>query len=42
MPNRDGKLLVVHGTQMSTELSYASDMAPLFNEVFSMMGGPVR
>jgi hypothetical protein len=39
---RDGKHLVWHGTQMPTELFYAMDMAPLFNEVFSMMGGPVR
>jgi hypothetical protein len=37
---KDGKLVVVHGTQMPTEIFYAMDMAPLFNEVFSMMGGP--
>jgi hypothetical protein len=26
----------------STELFYAMDKAPFFNEVFSMMDGPVR
>jgi hypothetical protein len=39
---KDGKLVVVHGTQMPTEIFYAMDMASFFNEVFSMMGGPVR
>jgi benzoyl-CoA reductase/2-hydroxyglutaryl-CoA dehydratase subunit BcrC/BadD/HgdB len=43
---RDGKLVVVHGTQMPTEIFYAMDMVPLFNElysvVYSMMGGAVR
>jgi benzoyl-CoA reductase/2-hydroxyglutaryl-CoA dehydratase subunit BcrC/BadD/HgdB len=40
---RDGKLVVVHGTQMPTEIFYAMDIVPLFNElysvVYSMMGG---
>jgi benzoyl-CoA reductase/2-hydroxyglutaryl-CoA dehydratase subunit BcrC/BadD/HgdB len=43
---RDGKLVVVHGTQMPTEIFYAMDMVPLFNELYSvvltMMGAPVR
>lgn len=43
---RDGKLVVVHGTQMPTEIFYAMDLVPLFNElysvVYSMMGGSVR
>jgi benzoyl-CoA reductase/2-hydroxyglutaryl-CoA dehydratase subunit BcrC/BadD/HgdB len=43
---RDGKKVVVHGTQMPTEIFYAMDIVPLFNElysvVYSMMGGNVR
>jgi benzoyl-CoA reductase/2-hydroxyglutaryl-CoA dehydratase subunit BcrC/BadD/HgdB len=43
---RDGKHLVWHGTQMNTEVYYAMDIVPCFNEmysvVFSMMGGPIR
>ena len=43
---RDGKLVVVHGTQMPTEIFYAMDMVPLFNELYSvvltMMGAPVK
>ncbi len=43
---RDGKHLVWHGTQMNTEVYYAMDIVPCFNEmysvVFSMVGGPVR
>ena len=30
---RDGKLVVVHGTQMPTEIFYAMDLVPLFNEL---------
>src|SRR5512136_3397739 len=43
---RDGKLVVIHGTQMPTEIFYAMDMVPLFNELYScvlsMMGGPIH
>src|SRR5512139_416186 len=43
---RDGKLVVIHGTQMPTEIFYAMDMVPLFNELYSvvltMMGAPVK
>jgi benzoyl-CoA reductase/2-hydroxyglutaryl-CoA dehydratase subunit BcrC/BadD/HgdB len=43
---RDGKHLVWHGTQMNTEVYYAMDIVPVFNEMysvlFSMMGGPVK
>src|SRR5512136_379692 len=41
---RDGKLVVIHGTQMPTEIFYAMDIVPLFNELYSvvltMMGAP--
>jgi len=44
--DRDGKHLVWHGTQMNTEVYYAMDIVPVFNEMysvlFSMMGGPVN
>lgn len=40
---KDGKLVVMHGTQMPTEIFYAMDMVPIFNELYSvvlsMMGG---
>jgi hypothetical protein len=39
---QDGKQIVFHGTQIPTEPFFAMDTAPRFNEVFSMMGGPVR
>jgi benzoyl-CoA reductase/2-hydroxyglutaryl-CoA dehydratase subunit BcrC/BadD/HgdB len=43
---KDGKLVVIHGTQMPTEIFYAMDIVPLFNELYSvvltMMGAPVR
>src|SRR5512139_2563320 len=43
---KDGKLVVVHGTQMPTEIFYAMDIVPLFNELYSvvlsMMGAPPR
>src|SRR5512137_900438 len=43
---RDGKLVVIHGTQMPTEIFYAMDIVPLFNELYSvvltMMGAPVK
>src|SRR5512136_1581400 len=43
---KNGKLVVVHGTQMPTEIFYAMDMVPLFNELYScvlsMMGGPIH
>jgi hypothetical protein len=43
---RDCKHLVWHGTQMNTEVYYAMDIVPVFNEMysvlFSMMAGPVR
>jgi benzoyl-CoA reductase/2-hydroxyglutaryl-CoA dehydratase subunit BcrC/BadD/HgdB len=43
---RDGKLVVMHGTQMTTEIFYAMDMVPLFNELYScvlsMMGASVH
>jgi len=42
---KDGKLLVFHGTQIPTEILYAMDMVPLFNELYSvvltMMGQPI-
>ena len=38
--------MVVHGTQMPTEIFYAMDIVPLFNELYSvvltMMGAPVK
>jgi len=41
---KDGKLVVLHGTQMPTEIFYAMDIVPLFNELYSvvltMMGAP--
>jgi benzoyl-CoA reductase/2-hydroxyglutaryl-CoA dehydratase subunit BcrC/BadD/HgdB len=44
--DRYGKHLMWHGTQMNTEVYYAMDIVPVFNEmysvVFSMMGGPVK
>jgi benzoyl-CoA reductase/2-hydroxyglutaryl-CoA dehydratase subunit BcrC/BadD/HgdB len=43
---RDGKLVVIHGTQMPTEIFYAMDVVPMFNELYSvvmtMMGGSVK
>lgn len=43
---KDGKLVVIHGTQMPTEIFYAMDIVPLFNELYSvvltMMGAPVK
>jgi hypothetical protein len=42
LPKGKQTVLGWHGTQMNTELFYAMDMVPLFNEVFSMMSGPVR
>ena len=43
---QDGKLVVIHGTQMPTEIFYAMDIVPLFNELYSvvltMMGAPVH
>lgn len=41
---KNGKLVVLHGTQMPTEIFYAMDIVPLFNELYSvvltMMGAP--
>ena len=34
---RDGKLVVIHGTQMPTEIFYAMDIVPLFNELYSVL-----
>jgi hypothetical protein len=34
---KDGKLVVIHGTQMPTEIFYAMDMVPLFNELYSVV-----
>lgn len=41
---KNGKLAVIHGTQMPTEIFCAMDMVPVFNElnsvVLTMMGAP--
>ncbi|HEX8713088.1 MAG TPA: hypothetical protein VF730_14510, partial [Terracidiphilus sp.] len=43
---KNGKLVVMHGTQMPTEIFYAMDMVPVFNELYSvvlsMMGAPTH